>query len=126
MNIVQPAVPTSPVTPTHHESIMDHTIIIFTKSRCVQCDQTKRVLRKKDIDFHEIDIESENTRLTDQGYATPYEFCTQTLNAQSAPVVLVHMSRLHPSVQCETFYGEFAVWTGFHPDRLKGITQNPA
>ena len=110
---------------TNHESIMDHDIIVFTKSNCVQCDQTKRRLRKDNIDFHVIDIESDNTRLTDQHYTTPYEFCTQVLGAQAAPVVLVRLSRLHPSVQCETVYGEFAVWTGFRPDYLKSITSVP-
>lgn len=107
---------------TTHESIMDHKIIVFTKPQCVQCDQTKRVLNKKEIDFHEINIESENTRLTDQRYVTPYEFCTKTLGAQAAPVVLVHTSMLHPSVRYEAIYGEFALWTGFRPDHLKGIT----
>lgn len=105
---------------TNHESIMDHDVIVFTKSNCVQCDQTKRRLRKNNIDFHIIDIESDNTRLTDQHYTTPYEFCTQVLGAQAAPVVLVRASRFHSSADTSV-YGDFVYWTGFRPDNITAV-----
>lgn len=105
---------------TEHATIMDHDVIVFTKSRCVQCDQTKRLLRKNGVNFHEMDLENEEIRLTDQRYKTAYEFVTQTLGAQAAPVVMVKNSRLNKTINANVC-GEFIFWAGFRPDFIKAI-----
>ena len=103
------------------DAIIDHDVIIFTKSRCVQCDQTKRILRKNGINFHEMDLENEEIRLTDQRYKTAYEFVTQTLEAQAAPVVLVKNHRLMDNIKA-SIYMDASFWTGFRPDFVKTIS----
>ena len=102
------------------DAIIDHDVIVFTKSRCIQCDQTKRILRKNGIDFHEMNLENEEIRLTDQRYKTAYEFVTQTLGAQAAPVVLVKNNRLMNSIK-GSIYMDFSFWAGFRPDFIKTI-----
>ena len=64
---------TSPANNDLLDATIDHDVIVFTKSRCVQCDQTKRLLRKNNIDFHEMNLENEEIRLTDQRYKTAYD-----------------------------------------------------
>ena len=103
------------------DAIIDHDVIVFTKSRCVQCDQTKRILRKNGINFHEMDLENEEIRLTDQHYKTAYEFVTQTLGAQAAPVVLVKNHRLMNAIDTSICM-DASFWTGFRPDFIKAIT----
>lgn len=105
------------------DAILDHDIIVFTKSRCVQCDQTKRLLRKNGIDFHELNLENDQIRLTDQRYKTAYEFVTETLGAQAAPVVLVKNDRLEHAINTSG-YMDFTFWTGFRPDFIKAIHTN--
>lgn len=103
------------------DATMDHDVIVFTKSRCVQCDQTKRLLRKNGIKFHEMNLENEEIRLTDQRYKTAYEFVTQTLGAQAAPVVLVKNHRLMSEINT-AIYMDFTFWTGFRSDFIKAIS----
>ena len=102
------------------DTIMDHDVIVLTKSRCVQCDQTKRLLRRNGINFHEMDLENEEIRLTDQRYKTAYEFVTQTLGAQAAPIVLVKNHRLTKKINT-SIYMDASFWTGFRPDFIKAI-----
>ena len=102
------------------DAIMDHDIIVFTKSNCVQCDHTKRLLHKNDVSFHEMNLEDTELRLTDQRYKTAYEFVTEVLNAQAAPVVLVRKSHLTNAIDASLFM-DFAFWTGFRPDFIKAI-----
>lgn len=105
---------------TPHDAIMDHDVIVFAKSRCPQCDQTKRVMRKYGISFHEMNLENDEIRLTDQDYKTSYEFVTQTLKAQGAPVVLVKSDQLMTEINTPIYMG-FAFWTGFRSDFIKAI-----
>lgn len=105
---------------TEHDAIMDHDVIVFSKTRCVQCDQTKRLLRKNGIDFHEMNLENDDVRLTDQRYKTAYEFVTQTLDTQAAPIVMVKTDRLSKAINA-TIYGDFTFWIGFRPDFIKAI-----
>ena len=105
---------------TKHDAIMDHDVIVFSKTRCVQCDQTKRLLRKNGTAFHEMSLEDDDVRLTDQRYKTAYEFVTQTLGAQAAPIVLVKTDRLNTTIDA-TVHGDFVFWTGFRPDFIKAI-----
>ena len=102
------------------DAIIDHDVIVFTRSRCPQCDQTKRLLRKNGINFHEMDLENEKIRLTDQRYKTAYEFVTQTLGAQAAPVVLVKNHRLMNNIKT-SIHMDASFWTGFRPDSIKAI-----
>lgn len=102
------------------DATMDHDVIVFTKSRCVQCDQTKRLLRRNGIAFHEMNLENEEIRLTDQRYKTAYEFVTQTLGAQAAPVVLVKNHRLMNEINA-SIHMDASFWTGFRPDSIKAI-----
>ena len=105
------------------DAVMDHEVIIFTKSNCVQCDQTKRLLHKKGVSFHEMSLEDETIRLTDQRYKTAYEFVTQTLGAQAAPVVLAKRSRLEKPLDV-SIYTDFSYWSGFRPDFIKVIASD--
>ena len=105
---------------TKHDAIMDHDVIVFSKDRCPQCDQTKRVTRKNGIDFHEVDLQDESIRLTDQEYETPYEFVTQALKAKGAPVVIVKNHRLDQAIKASV-YGDFTFWFGFRSDFIKAI-----
>lgn len=105
------------------DAILDHDIIVFTKSQCVQCDQTKRLLRKNGIDFHELNLENDQIRLTDQRYKTAYEFVTETLGAQAAPIVLVKNDRLEHAISTSG-YMDSTFWTGFRPDFIKAIHTN--
>ena len=111
---------TSPASNDLLDATIDHDVIVFTKSRCVQCDQTKRLLHKNNIDFHEMSLENEEIRLTDQRYKTAYEFVTQTLGAQAAPVVLVKNHRLMNDIKA-SIYMDASFWTGFRPDFIKAI-----
>lgn len=106
---------------TKHDAIMDHDVIVFSKTRCVQCDQTKRLIHKNGINFHEMNLEDDDVRLADQRYKTAYEFVTQTLGAQAAPVVMVKNNRLVQAIDA-TAHGDFTFWTGFRPDFIKAIT----
>ena len=111
---------TNPANNDFLDAIIDHDVIIFTKARCVQCDQTKRILRKNGIGLHEMNLENEEIRLTDQRYKTAYEFVTQTLGAQAAPVVLVKNHRLMNDIKA-SIYMDASFWTGFRPDSIKAI-----
>ena len=110
----------TPIPQTKHDAIMDHDVIVFSKTRCVQCDQTTRLLLRNGINFHEMGLENDDVRLTDQKYKTAYEFVTQTLGAQAAPVVMVKNNRLSKKIDA-TVYGNFVFWTGFRPDFIKAI-----
>lgn len=73
-------------------------ITVYSKPHCVQCDATKRTLRKVGAEFTEVDItESDGAR----------EYVTEELGYFQAPVVVV-----------EDGTGENH-WSGFNPDRLK-------
>ena len=108
-------------TETTHESIIDHDVIVFSKPNCVQCDQTKRLLARGGISFHEVNIEDMSIRLTDQDYKTPYELCTTVLEAQAAPVVMARVSAISDD-DPEPRYCDYTFWTGFRPDRIKTLS----
>lgn len=109
---------------TEHESIIDHDIVVFSKANCAQCDQTMRVLARNGHSPHLINLEDDNIHLTDQEYQTPFEFCTQTLSATAAPVVLVRTELMSPTTVHPQIYNEFTVWSGFRPDMISLITKD--
>ena len=68
-------------------------ITVYTRDNCVQCNRTKAALKKRDLEYEEIDIDEETAdSFREQGY-------------QSLPIVVA--------------YGE--VWAGFRPDKIKEI-----
>ena len=68
-------------------------ITVYTRDNCVQCNRTKAALKKRDLEYVDIEIDNETAdSFREQGY-------------QSLPIVVAH--------------GE--VWAGFRPDKIKGI-----
>lgn len=75
-------------------------VTIYSKPLCVQCDATKRALRKAGIAFTEVDITETPDALT---------YITGELGYVQAPVVVV-----------EDGTGEDH-WSGFRPDNIKRL-----
>lgn len=76
------------------------TITVYTKPACVQCNATYRALDKAGIDYAVIDISQDSE-------ARDY---VMTLGYMQAPVVVADGSH----------------WSGFRPDRIRGLSQNAA
>lgn len=70
-------------------------ITVYSKPRCVQCDATKRALRKQGLDFAEVDMSQDLSALE----------MVKEMGFQQAPVVVA---------------GDDA-WSGFRPDKIKGL-----
>jgi glutaredoxin-like protein NrdH len=70
-------------------------VTVYTLPACVQCDSTKRVLKKNSVEFNEVDLSQ------DEG---AYEM-VKALGYQSAPVVIA--GDVH--------------WSGFRPDMLNTL-----
>lgn len=75
-------------------------VTVYSKPLCVQCDATKRTLRKTGIEFTEVDITETPDALA---------YITDELGYVQAPVVVV-----------EDGTGEDH-WSGFRPDCIKRI-----
>lgn len=72
-------------------------ITVYSKPHCVQCDATKRALRKHDLEFEDVDVTQDTQAL-------------QTLTAlgyKSAPVVFANGDH----------------WSGFRPDKIKNLAK---
>ena len=68
-------------------------ITVYTRDNCVQCNRTKATLKKRDLEYVEIEIDDETAdSFRELGYL-------------SLPIVVAN--------------GE--VWTGFRPDKIKEI-----
>ncbi|MCI7552146.1 MAG: glutaredoxin-like protein NrdH [Actinomycetaceae bacterium] len=72
-------------------------ITVYSKPACVQCNATKRALKKAGLEFDEIDLTQDEEALA----------AVKALGYQSAPVVFAN--------------GEH--WAGFRPDRIKALAQ---
>lgn len=70
---------------------------VYTKDRCQQCDMTKMLLKRLDVEYIEEDITDPQTMAA-----------MKDLKFLSAPVVAVGDS-------------EDDMWSGFQPDRIKEI-----
>lgn len=75
-------------------------VTVYSKPLCVQCDATKRSLRKAGIEFTEVDVTESPDALT---------YISEELGYVQAPVVVV-----------EDGTGEDH-WSGFRPDSIKRI-----
>ena len=68
-------------------------ITVYTRDNCVQCDRTKAALKKRDLEYMEIEMDDETAdSFYDQGY-------------RSLPIVIAHAE----------------IWAGFRPDKIKEI-----
>lgn len=70
-------------------------ITVYTKPSCVQCDATKRHLKKLDLEFETVDI-TENQEAYDKIVAMGF---------QAAPVVITDTDS----------------WSGYKPDKINGL-----
>ena len=71
------------------------TVIVYTKSNCVQCEVTKRLLTRKGIEFEERNLETDLQALE--------EFKKRGLLA--APIVVTN----------------HGTWSGFKPERIERL-----
>jgi glutaredoxin-like protein NrdH len=72
-------------------------IVVYTKPACVQCDATKRLLAKLELDFETVDITQDATAfdmLIEKGF-------------QAAPVVNAGDDW----------------WAGFNPEKINGLVE---
>ena len=68
-------------------------ITVYTRDNCVQCNRTKATLKKRDLEYVEIEIDDETAdSFREQGY-------------QSLPIVVT----------------DDETWAGFRPDKIKEI-----
>jgi len=70
-------------------------VTVYTLPACVQCDSTKRVLKKNSVEFNEVDLSQDEDA---------YEM-VKALGYQAAPVVIA--GDVH--------------WSGFRPDMLNTL-----
>ena len=75
---------------------MSESVVVYTLPSCVQCDSTKRMLKRKDIAFEEVDL-SQDSEAMDM---------VRGLGYTSAPVVIHGADH----------------WSGFRIDRLNALS----
>lgn len=73
-------------------------VTVYTLPSCVQCDSTKRVLTKNEIEFETVDLSTNDEAM---------EY-VRTLGYQAAPVVIAGDDH----------------WSGFRPDKLGALSTN--
>ncbi len=72
-------------------------ITLYTKPACVQCNATKRALKKHGLAFDEVDL-----TVDEEALAT-----VKALGYQQAPVVFANGDH----------------WSGFRPDKVKALAE---
>lgn len=82
---------------------MDRIVTVFTKPDCVQCDQTKRLLKSWNVEFHEVAVDPKTAAELERLYGY-----------RSAPVVLVSSA---PGRITDH-------WSGFRHEKLKALHVN--
>ena len=75
-------------------------ITLYTKPACVQCNATKRALKKQGLAFDEVDLTQDAEALA----------TVKSLGYQSAPVVFANGDH----------------WAGFRPDKIKALAVSMA
>jgi glutaredoxin-like protein NrdH len=68
---------------------------VYVKPACVQCDMTKRMLDKLEIDYDTVDITQDASALE----------MVMSMGFKSAPVVITDSD----------------AWAGFNPDKINGL-----
>lgn len=71
------------------------TVTVYTLPACVQCDSTKRMLKRKEVTFEEVDISTD---------PEAYEMI-KSLGYTAAPIVMAGDDH----------------WSGFRPDKLQTL-----
>lgn len=87
------------------------TITVLSKPICVQCDGTYRAFDKKglekNVDYGVIDMTADESTMA---------FAMDRLQAQQAPVVVIHEGTWEDAMQSPELILEH--WTGFRPDNI--------
>ena len=71
-------------------------VTVYTLPACVQCESTKRFLKKNDVPFEVVDLSQDESAMN----------LVKNLGYQAAPVVVAGESH----------------WSGFRPDMLNALT----
>jgi len=71
------------------------TVTLYTLPSCVQCDSTKKVLKRNEISFNEIDLSVDDSAME----------MVKALGYSSAPVVVAGEEH----------------WSGFRPEKLSAL-----
>lgn len=71
------------------------TVVIYTLPSCVQCDTTKRMMQKIDVEYREVDLS-----VNEEAYQM-----VKALGYSAAPVVVAGEEH----------------WSGFRPDRIQSL-----
>ena len=71
------------------------TVVIYTLPSCVQCDTTKRMLKKIDVEYREVDLS-----LNEEAYQM-----VKALGYTAAPVVVAGEEH----------------WSGFRPEKIQSL-----
>ncbi|MDO4665537.1 MAG: glutaredoxin-like protein NrdH [Actinomycetaceae bacterium] len=71
------------------------TVTVFSKPMCVQCDATKRALKRKGVPFSEVDLTKDADALEQ----------VKSLGYVQAPVVMAGQDH----------------WSGYRPDKIKAV-----
>lgn len=74
-------------------------VTVYSKPRCSQCEDTKRLLKKKGIEYEEINLAQNPDAL---------DYVKNTLGFTQAPVVDAGN----------------AVWSGFKPERIEKLDED--
>lgn len=77
-----------------------HTVTVYAKPACVQCEATKKALTKSGVPYTVVDITKDDAareRVMELGY-------------NSAPIVIAGSEH----------------WSGFRPDRIKNLAKHAA
>jgi len=71
-------------------------VVVYTLPACVQCESTKKLLKKNDIAFETVDLSQDETAMT----------MVRELGYSAAPVVVAGDKH----------------WSGFRPDMISSLT----
>jgi len=77
-------------------------ITLYTKSNCVQCTQSKKLLDRLELSYKTVNVEDDEQA---------YDFIVNRLGYRAAPVITV----------TDEEGTEGTSWSGFDPDKIKGL-----
>lgn len=92
-------------------------IIVFSKNNCMKCEMTKKALSRKNIPFRSINMQEDTNTYAEFNDRTAFDYVTQDLSYQMAPVVLV---RTISETNVESQYS----WCDFRHDRIKKLVES--
>jgi len=81
---------------------MENNIVVYTLPNCIQCNQTKKLLTKLELEFDTVDLtQNENE----------YRFVTEQLGYKAAPVIILRDKNGNVVDH----------WSGFNPEKVDGL-----